>query len=305
MMHKGSFVIVVGTLLPSLFGFLLGFQSQFYSSHQAIKVSKFDRKSTCASVKDVVGRTISISSEFNVTVWESKNPAAIIQAYWDSEQSVKEAIKHEETFPKNTIEIGKTRIDPFGLVLWPGAVVAAKEMMHHRSFVKNKSVLVLGTGIGCEAQAAAFLGASKVLATDINPRTLELLQYGAKLGGYGEIISTKLFDIASSIPLSSFDFDFLLVADVMYNENLAYHVARRCEEAYRLDSKPVILVTDSQRIVHSFESELNKRLVPLGHRPVEWDLRLLTNFTGSGVLIEQDQTYSVKARTIWIQQSSL
>lgn len=309
-------VVVTSILFSLLFGFLLGFQPPTYSlakstSCRIIALSKSCSRYTITTLAvlqqskiddNMICRTIPISSELNVTVTEWKEPAATINAYWESEQLLPDKLHDENTLAaKNGEEMVGNGIDPFGLVLWPGAVVAAKELLQHDNFIKNKKILILGAGVGCEAQVAAYLCASTVLATDINPRTLQLLQYGAQLSGYGHKINTALFDIASNIPLSSFDFDFLLIADVLYNENLAYHVARRCEEAYLLETKPIILVTDSQRIVHSFENELNRRLVPIGHRPVQWNLRPLTNFTGSGVLIDGDQTYSVNARIIWIR----
>jgi hypothetical protein len=35
-------------------------------------------------------------------------------------------------------------------------------------------------------------------------------------------------------------------------------------------------------------------------RRVQWSPRYLPSFTGSGVLMDADQTYNVKARVLWI-----
>jgi predicted RNA methylase len=72
--------------------------------------------------------------------------------------------------------------DPFGVVMWPGSIVASKELMkqHYcspQSQIENATVLVLGAGTGLEAQTAGLLGARKVIATDINQMALRLLKY--------------------------------------------------------------------------------------------------------------------------------
>jgi len=64
--------------------------------------------------------------------------------------------------------------------MWPGSILASKELIRRKSQVQNATVLVLGAGVGVEAQCAAMLGASKVIAIDIAPLTLELLRYERK-----------------------------------------------------------------------------------------------------------------------------
>jgi hypothetical protein len=78
----------------------------------------------------------------------------------------------------------------------------------------------------------------------------------------------------------------MVAADVLYNSKLASHVGRRCREALERGVK--ILVTDSQRF-SDFTPELNK------HYEVMWEERILHSFTGSGVMINEDQTYNVTA----------
>jgi hypothetical protein len=73
---------------------------------------------------------------------------------------------------------------------------------------------------------------------------------------------------------------------------------------------PVTLVVDSQRFCHTFEHDLNVELrKDLGsssrsrsrrREKVAWESRYLPRFTGSGILVEEDQTYDVKARVLWI-----
>jgi predicted nicotinamide N-methyase len=79
-------------------------------------------------------------------------------------------------------------LDPFGLVSWPGAVVAARAMLTYKEEIQNSKVLVLGADPGVEAQALAMLGAKQVIASDIHPTTLQVLRYGAQQSGLDGII---------------------------------------------------------------------------------------------------------------------
>jgi predicted nicotinamide N-methyase len=246
---------------------------------------------------NILSRTVPISDTWNVTVWEWEKPAAVVETFWQVENqglSLTRQRQHART---------QTVLDPFGLVSWPGAVVAAQELSQYPHLVKDKNVLILGAGVGIEAQAAAMLGASSVTATDIHPTTLKLLQYGAEQAGLSRIIQTSILDLFSKKPLPACD--LIVVADVLYNERLAAQVAVRCLEARQCDPPPVILVSDSQRFVHKFEADLNEKLSSISSsssqpRRVAWENRWLPAFTGSGVLIDGDQTYDVKARVLWM-----
>lgn len=85
----------------------------------------------------------------------------------------------------------KHLLDPFGLVSWPGSVVAAKELLQYQQEIQDWTILILGTGPGVEAQAAAMLGAKQVIATDIHPTTLSLLRHGAQQAGLNDVIQTQ------------------------------------------------------------------------------------------------------------------
>lgn len=189
-------------------------------------------------------------------------------------------------------------MDPFGLMAWPGSVVAAQELMLHRHMVKGRRVLVLGAGVGIEAQAAAQLGAASVYATDIHPATLQLLDYGTQRAGLESIVSTALFDITSDEALPPCD--LMIVADVLYIEELAAQVARRFSEARSAaETPPAILITDSQRFVRQFAPDLCASMQSIGVQAgVAWSSRNLSAFTGSGVMIDEDQTYEVQARLV-------
>jgi SAM-dependent methyltransferase len=232
-----------------------------------------------------------------VTVWEMEQPSELIE-YWMSSDT--------DSSDKSTIG------DPFGVVMWPGSILAAQEM--ERVGVTNTTVLILGAGPGVEAQAAAKLGARRVIATDTNPFTLKLLDYGAREAGLAHIIETRVFDICDErqrLPLLADDIDVVVMADVLYNAHLAKYVGMRCYEVLtstrntstsNTTPKPItLIVTDSQRFHGTnFVKTLNKNLLEEQHNiePVEWQEAILTNVTGSGIMIKADQTYDVKARML-------
>jgi predicted nicotinamide N-methyase len=197
-------------------------------------------------------------------------------------------------------------LDPFGLVSWPGSVVAAQALQRHAmDVVKQQRVLILGAGVGLEAQAAALLGAQHVLATDIHPTTLQQLELGVQQeAGITDksIVETRILDLFGQQPIPE-SYDLLVVADVLYNEKLASQVCRRIAEAYGQNPEIRVLVTDSQRFVENFTGELYQELERVGRPPTEelaWTEQTLQQFTGSGVCIDEDQTYDITVRTLWI-----
>jgi hypothetical protein len=92
-----------------------------------------------------------------------------------------------------------------------------------------------------------MLGADSVLTMDVHSTTLKLLQYGAGQAGSSDTIDTTILDLFSteSLPVCN----MIVVADA----------TRRCLETRNSDPTPVILVSDSQRFVFQFESDLNEK----------------------------------------------
>lgn len=103
----------------------------------------------------------------------------------------------------------------------------------------------------------------------------------------------SVFDVCSEDPLP--DCDIMIAADVLYNEHLATHVGKRCLEAIQKGIK--VLVTDSQRFTDLLP-ELNRQL---DAPQLTWDERQLDAFTGSGVMVDEDQTYNVTVRVLAIE----
>jgi len=290
-------------------------------------------------------RTVPLGPRWSINVWEWEKPAPIIETYWQVEQQgldlTNNKNRNSNDSDDSTATLGKkaspSLLDPFGLVLWPGAVVAAQEMMEERHLIQGKRVLVLGSGVGTESIAAAMLGAQQVIATDLHPTTIKLLQYGAQQAGVTDKIQTQLLDITATAttaqqqehyePLP--DCEVLVAADVLYNPKLCWHVMERIVEARRRNPNCLVLLSDSQRFISDFDVVLSNKLMQLqdeqqqqqqqhqhamegeetdttmtSPKPqktvVQWQSRFLPKFTGSGIFVEQDQTYEVKARVLWI-----
>mmetsp|Transcript_54496 Transcript_54496/g.61656 ORF Transcript_54496/g.61656 Transcript_54496/m.61656 type:complete len:336 (+) Transcript_54496:90-1097(+) len=254
----------------------------------------------------LISRTVTIL-DFSVTVWEWKDPAQVVNAYWEAQRQI-----------MMTASFGSSQnslLDPFGLVSWPGAVLASRELcLHAENAVKNKNVVVLGAGVGIETQTAAMLGAKRIVATDIHPTTIQQLEYGISRNeqiGNNIIVQTEILDLFATereqpIPAPC---DLLIVADVLYSETLASQVCRRCAEALEKNSNIRILITDSQRFVPGFIDELNKALTRVSSSTDQkgvnkaaatWKIQTMKKFKGSGVIIDEDQTYDVTVQSLWI-----
>lgn len=230
---------------------------------------------------DIISRTIPITTTWNITIWEQDQPAEIVEQYWDSQTHSLPSI-----------------LDPFGLVTWPGSVVAAQQLLRYSTDydMKQSTVVVLGAGTGLEAQAVAMLGARKVIATDIHPTTLELLQYGVEQAGLSHTIQTQYLDLFGTIPIPPCD--LLLAADVLYSPKLAMQVGERIRQVLQWKQPPKVLVTDSQRFQGTdFCPDLRNALAD---DSFGWEELQLEQFTGSGVMLNEDQTYNVKVRVLAI-----
>ena len=219
-----------------------------------------------------------------VTIWELEKPSKLIEMWWAADLDSSSSVSKEK--------IG----DPFGVVFWPGSILASQFLGEHKDEIFNSTVLILGAGTGVEAQASALLGAKRVIATDISKLTMKLLKYGAEQAGLGDIIEAVQFDLYSKEKLP--ECDIVVAADVLYNEELARQIGLRCVEVLTRPNSPKVIITDSQRFHGTdFLADINDLLYETG-KELHWEYFLLKNITGSGVMIEGDQTYDAKIRMV-------
>ena len=85
--------------------------------------------------------------------------------------------------------------------------------------IAGRRVLVLGAGTAAEGLACAALGASSVLATDVDEAALELAARNARLNGLDATFSTARLDLAAPAELAppSPPPDVVLASDLVYD----------------------------------------------------------------------------------------
>ncbi len=128
---------------------------------------------------------------------------------------------------------------PYGRVLWSSAPVVARVIAGMP--LAGKRVLEIGCGTGLVSLVAARHGA-RVIATDIDAGALALLRRAADHAGF--TVDTALFDVAGVEPLPQAD--VVVVADLLYEAELADAAARRALEAKRAGA--VVVVGDPGRV---------------------------------------------------------
>ncbi|TKJ32851.1 50S ribosomal protein L11 methyltransferase [Blastococcus sp. CCUG 61487] len=125
------------------------------------------------------------------------------------------------------VEQGRTEQDPpFWAAAWPGGQALARHVLDHPDLVAGRSVLDLGAGSGLVAVAAAMAGASRVLASEIDPFGLAAIPENAALNGVSGI--EPVGDLLGSAPPVV---DVVLAGDVCYDRLMTERVLPFLEAA--------------------------------------------------------------------------
>lgn len=176
-------------------------------------------------------------------------------------------------------------LDPYGVALWPSAVVLAQAVAAYIELNADQRILELGAGCGLASLTAAHLGAS-VLASDFRQLPLELLRSAARRQGLR--IGTIQLDINDlSVPLPPAE--LVVASDVFYEKTTAEAMAHRVAEAFRRGS--VCLIADVGRPNReAFLTQL-KQLLP----------EVAMNFSIEGLAIQEVTDASAVARSVPVQ----
>jgi len=130
-----------------------------------------------------------------------------------------------------------------GLITWDGSVVLAKYLEKNAlELVSGKRIIELGAGTGLAGIAAAFLGAKKVLLTDLG-YTLNQLNYNVAANCNADELRDNAVAVAEldwlredTYPFSSLPFDTVVAADVVWVEELVVPLvnalSRLCTKDY-------------------------------------------------------------------------
>lgn len=136
----------------------------------------------------------------------------------------------------------------------------ARYLLDHPEVIRGKAVMDIGAGSGIAAIAAAMAGASAVVAADPDPLAAAAIAINARENGVNLEIVTE--DVLGREP----EADLLLIADLIYEPELATRVTRFLESA-RARKLAVILAdrTTGQRppLELSFLARYRAPLMPI------------------------------------------
>jgi len=142
---------------------------------------------------------------------------------------------------KTEEELGRMNVPPpYWAFAWAGGQALARYLIDHPAVVHARAVLDLGAGSGLTAIAAAKAGASRVLASDIDPYAVAAIALNADANGVS--LDTTSADLLGA----PFDgFDTILVGDLFYERALADRVLAFL--TYARDGGAVVLAGDPRR----------------------------------------------------------
>ena len=113
---------------------------------------------------------------------------------------------------------------PFWAFAWAGGQALARWVLDHPETVAGRTVLSFAAGAGLEAIAAVKAGATRVLATEIDPFALVALELNAGMNGVSiGITGTDVLETGlAGLPFRP---DVVLLGDVFFERPLADRVA--------------------------------------------------------------------------------
>jgi predicted nicotinamide N-methyase len=115
---------------------------------------------------------------------------------------------------------------PFWAFAWVGGQALARHVLDHPDLVRGRRVLDLASGSGIVAFAAARAGAAAVVASDTDARARAAIALNAAANGVEVEVVGDVLDSGAEL-----DVDVLLAGDVFYEQPMARHVERFCDEA--------------------------------------------------------------------------
>jgi predicted nicotinamide N-methyase len=115
---------------------------------------------------------------------------------------------------------------PFWAFAWVGGQALARYVLDHPDLVRGRRVLDLASGSGLVAIAAARAGATAVIASDTDARSRTAIGLNAAANGVEVAVLGDVLDGQEEL-----DVDLVLAGDVFYEEPMARHVERFCDEA--------------------------------------------------------------------------
>ncbi|XP_059167305.1 electron transfer flavoprotein beta subunit lysine methyltransferase-like [Physella acuta] len=110
--------------------------------------------------------------------------------------------------------------DPFWAFYWPGGQALTRYIFDNPSLFWKKSILDIGSGCGSAALACKLVGATQVVANDIDPVAAVAIQMNMEENSAQISIDTS--NLLNS-PLKQ-HFDILLMGDMFYDADFAHSI---------------------------------------------------------------------------------
>ncbi|MGO8247951.1 class I SAM-dependent methyltransferase [Rhizobium johnstonii] len=129
---------------------------------------------------------------------------------------------------------------PYWAYLWGGGLALARYLLDHPHVVEGRRVLDLGTGSGIVGIASAKVGASQIIASDVDPYAIVGSSVNAKANG-AELLPL-LGDLTAGPPPQV---DVVLVGDLFYDAVLAARVTAFLDRC--LGAGMAVLIGDPYR----------------------------------------------------------
>ena len=123
-----------------------------------------------------------------------------------------EALEQEHTGPGTE--------PPFWAAAWPGGQALARYVLDHPDVVAGRTVLDLGAGSGLVSVAAAISGASRVIASEVDPYGRAAIAVNAEENSVGPVSVTG--DLLDEEPDP--DVEVVLAGDVCYDRMMTERV---------------------------------------------------------------------------------
>jgi predicted nicotinamide N-methyase len=124
---------------------------------------------------------------------------------------------------------------PFWAFPWVGGLGVTRYLLDQPELVEGRSVLDIGTGSGLCAIVAARLGASEVVAVDVDPLATAAVELNARLNGVRPTIVHR--DILGDPPPAV---DLVLAGDIAYEGLMASRMEAWLRHAARLGARVLI-----------------------------------------------------------------
>lgn len=107
---------------------------------------------------------------------------------------------------------------PYWAFAWSGGQALARYILDHPKVVEGKCVLDFGAGCGLASIASAKAGATRVMASDIDPISIRVIGYNATQN------NVKVETLCSDLIYSENQgWDVILAGDIWYDSRLARH----------------------------------------------------------------------------------